>query len=85
MHRHLLLSALILTPAWMLSGCSSTPPVHADPYSVTMEHDKDEFREAMDKAKEHCRSQGKTVEHKVSNCLSGSNCVSTFVCTSHTP
>ena len=62
MKRFLLRMPLLLLAVWMLYGCSSNPPVHADAYSVTLEHEEDGFREAMNKAKEHCRSQGKTVE-----------------------
>jgi hypothetical protein len=75
MLRSLLISALVLS----LYGCGSNPEVvHQDSGSITLEHGKKDFRDAMDQAAKLCAKNGKTVKHENTSCPV--ECISTFAC-----
>jgi len=70
--------AYLVLAAVVSVGCAS-PVVYKDGNSMTLEHDKGDFRDAMKKAVEHCAKIGKAVKHDSTDC--SGKCISTFSCT----
>jgi len=68
--------ALALTA--LLAGCAGSPIVYKDSSSITIEHNKKGFRDAMEEARQHCLMGKGAVKHQSTDCPS--KCISTFSC-----
>lgn len=74
---------LVFALAALLAGCAGKPIIYKDSNSITIEHKKKGFREAMEEARQHCLMGNKVVKHDGTDCPD--KCISTFVCVAPQP